>query len=62
MSNRAMNLETPIVKKIPSEIFQYETNNAMIRGSMNALVGLILKLLRRLNYQYGCVEVMLQSY
>ena len=44
MSNRAMNLETPIVKKIPTETFQYETNNAMIRGSMNALIGLILKL------------------
>ena len=44
MSNRAMNLETPIVKKIPTETFQYETHNAMIRGSMNALIGLILTL------------------
>jgi len=44
MANRALNLETPIVKKIPNEIFQYDTNNAMIRGSMNALIGLILKL------------------
>ena len=44
MGNRALGLETPIVKTIPNEIFQYETNNAMIRGSMNALVGLILKL------------------
>ena len=44
MSNRAMNLETPIVKKIPTETFQYETQNAMIRGSMNALTGLILTL------------------
>ena len=44
MGSRAFNLGTPITKTIPKEIFQYETNNAMIRGSMNALVGLILKL------------------
>ena len=44
MANRALNLETPIVNKIPNEIFQYETHNAMIRGSMNALIGLILKI------------------
>ena len=44
MANRALNLESPIVKKIPNEIFQYDTNNAMIRGSINALVSLILKL------------------
>ena len=44
MGNRALGLDTPIVKTIPNEIFQYETNNAMIRGSINALVGLILKL------------------
>ena len=44
MANRALNLESPIVKKIPNEIFQYDTNNAMIRGVMNALIGLILKL------------------
>ncbi len=44
MGNRAFNLETPIVKTIPNGIFQYETNNAMIRGAMNALTGLILKL------------------
>ena len=44
MGNRALNLETPIVKSIPNGIFQYETNNAMIRGSINALTGMILKL------------------
>ena len=44
MSNGALNLETPIVKTIPTEIFQYETNNAMIRGSMNGLIGVILKI------------------
>ena len=44
MSSGAFNLETPIVKNIPTEIFQYETNNAMIRGSMNGLLGLILKI------------------
>ena len=44
MGNRAFNLETPIIKNIPNEIFQYETHNAMIRGSINALTGLILKL------------------
>ena len=44
MATGALNLETPIVKKIPTELFQYETNNAMIRGSLNALLGLILKI------------------
>ena len=43
MANGAFNLETPIIKQIPSETFQYETNNAMIRGSINGLTGLILK-------------------
>ena len=47
MGNRALNLETPIVKKIPTETFQYETHNAMIRGALNALIGLILKLLKK---------------
>ena len=44
MGNRALNLETPIVKSIPNEIFQYETNNAMIKGSINCLIGLILQI------------------
>ena len=44
MANGAFNLETPILKKIPTETFQYETNNAMIRGSMTMLIGLILKI------------------
>ena len=44
MANRALNLEVPIHKKIPNEIFQYETQNAMKRGAINSLIGLILKL------------------
>ncbi len=43
MSNGALNLENPIITKIPKETFQHETNNAMIRGSINGLVGLILQ-------------------
>ena len=44
MARGALNLETPIVKRIPPEIFQYDTNNAMIRGTLNGLIGLILKI------------------
>ena len=44
MANRALNLETPIIQKIPTEIFQHDTNNAMIRGAINGLIGLILKI------------------
>ena len=44
MANGALNLETPINKIIPTEMFQYKTNNAMIRGAINGLVGLILKI------------------
>ncbi len=44
MANGALNLETPIDTTIPTEIFQYETNKAMIRGSINGLIGLILKI------------------
>ena len=43
MGNGALNLETPIFNTIPKETFQYETNNAMIRGSINGLIGLILQ-------------------
>jgi len=43
MSNGALNLENPIITTIPKETFQYETNNAMIRGSINGLIGLILQ-------------------
>ena len=46
MATGALNLETPIVKKIPTEIFQYETNNAMIRGSINGLIGVILQIFK----------------
>ena len=44
MANGAFNLETPIVKTIPKDTFQYETNEAMIRGSINGLIGLILQI------------------
>ena len=44
MANGAVNLKTPDIKKIPKETFQYETNNAMIRGSINGLIGLILQI------------------
>ena len=44
MGNGALNLETPIVNTIPKDTFQYETNNAMIRGSINGLIGLILQI------------------
>ena len=43
MANGALNLELPIIKKIPKDTFQYETSNAMIKGSINGLTGLILK-------------------
>jgi len=43
MANGALNLETPIIKEIPSETFQYDTNNSMIKGSINGLTGLILQ-------------------
>ncbi len=44
MATGALNLETPIVKEIPTDIFQYETKNAMVRGAINGLLGLILKI------------------
>jgi len=44
MANGALNLETPIIHRIPTETFQYETDNAMIRGSINGLIGLILQI------------------
>ena len=43
MSHGALNLETPIINEIPSDTFQYETKNAMIRGSINGLSALIVK-------------------
>ena len=43
MANGALNLETPKIYKVPKGTFQYETENAMIRGSINALIGIILQ-------------------
>ena len=44
MANGALNLKNPIIKSIPKETFQYKTSNAMIRGSINGLIGLILQI------------------
>jgi len=44
MANGALNLENPIIKTIPVETFQHETKNAMVRGAINGLLGLILKI------------------
>ena len=44
MANGALNLENPVIKTIPIETFQHETKNAMVRGAINGLLGLILKI------------------
>jgi len=44
MANGALNLDNPIINTIPIETFQHETKNAMIRGAINGLLGLILKI------------------
>ena len=44
MANGALNLEAPIINTIPKETFQYETKNAMIKGAINGLLGLILEI------------------
>ena len=43
MANGSLNLENPIIQTIPIETFQHETKNAMIRGAINGLLGLILQ-------------------
>jgi len=43
MANGSLNLDKPIIKTIPIETFQFETKNAMIRGAINGLLGLILQ-------------------
>nr|WP_257473277.1 type III pantothenate kinase [Prochlorococcus marinus] len=43
MGNGALNLETPIIKKIPKNTFQYDTKNSMIRGAINSLLGIVLQ-------------------
>ena len=43
MANGSLNLDNPIIKTIPIDTFQYETKNAMIRGAINGLLGLILQ-------------------
>ena len=44
MANGSLNLENPIIKTIPIETFQHETKNAMVRGAINGLLGLISKI------------------
>ena len=44
MANGAFNLESPIRQSVPIETFQYETQNAMIKGAINGLTGLILQI------------------
>ncbi len=44
MTNGEVNLENPKTKKIPRETFQHETQNAMLRGAINGLLGLILQI------------------
>ena len=44
MAKGSLNLENPIIKTIPVETFQHETKNAMVRGAINGLLGLILKI------------------
>ena len=43
MANGSLNLDNPIIKTIPIETFQFETKNAMMRGAINGLLGLILQ-------------------
>ena len=58
MANRAFNLESPMIKLIPKDLFQHETKNAMIRGSINSLIGLILKLYEDTKLPIWLCEVM----
>jgi type III pantothenate kinase len=44
MANGAVNLETQIIKTIPKETFQYDTGNAMVKGAITGLLGLILQI------------------
>lgn len=44
MATGALNLETPTINTIPKETFQYETKNAMLRGALSCLLGLILQI------------------
>ena len=43
MANGAFNLRTPVINKIPKDTFQHQTSNAMLRGAVNGLLGLILQ-------------------
>ena len=51
MAKGSLNLEMPITKDIPKEIFPYKTENAMIRGAVNGLIGLILQAIEEKNLQ-----------
>ncbi len=43
MATGALNLDNPIIKKVPKDTFQFETNNAMIKGAISCLLGSILQ-------------------
>jgi len=43
MANGSLNLNNPTIETIPIETFQHETKNAMIRGAINGLLGLIIQ-------------------
>ncbi len=43
MAQGALNLKEPSMKIIPKKTFQYKTEEAMIKGSINCLVGAIAK-------------------
>jgi len=49
MANGALNLESPTIKIIPKGTFQNETKNAMIKGAINGLLGLILQIIDESN-------------
>tara|TARA_B100000700_G_scaffold120712_1_gene135569 strand:- start:4679 stop:5350 length:672 start_codon:yes stop_codon:yes gene_type:complete len=44
MAKGAFNLKFPIIKEIPKDTFQYDTKNAMIKGAITGLSGLILQI------------------
>ncbi len=50
MAQGALNLEEPSINLIPEKTFQYKTEDAMIKGSINCLVGAIAKAYDETNF------------
>ena len=50
MAKGALNLEEPSINVIPEKTFQYKTEDAMIKGSINGLVGAIAKAYDETNF------------